>query len=172
MKRFFRKLAVFFRKRWVWTLCIAIFLALLVWFLFPYFGFGESKPWESTTIRLISLCIIFLLWGLLLVFLNWRTTAVVKKKMTSEQVQEKLILEEKVYEERQAVTSIYKKAMQLLRKSSIYKGRSQGWKNDLPWYLIIGPESSGKTSILDFSGLNFPLNQIEQRLTKNIDGTR
>lgn len=172
MKRFFRKLAVFFRKRWVWTLCIAIFLALLVWFLFPYIGFGESKPWESIIIRLISLCIIFLLWGLLLVFLNWRTTAVVKKKMTSEQVQEKLILEEKVYEERQTVTSLYKKAMQLLRKSSIYKGRSQGWKNDLPWYLIIGPESSGKTSILDFSGLNFPLNQIEQRLTKNIEGTR
>lgn len=172
MKRFFRKLAVFFKKRWVWTLCIALFLALLVWFLFPYFGFGESKPWESSTSRLVTICIIFLLWGLLLVFLNWRETAKQKKKLTSDQVQEKLIVEEKIYEERQAVTSLYKKAMQTLKKSSIYKGRSQSWKHDLPWYLLIGPESSGKTSILDFSGLNFPLNQIEQRLTKNIEGTR
>lgn len=172
MKRFFRKLAVFFKKRWVWTLCIALLLALLVWFLFPYFGFGESRPWESTNARLVTICVIFLCWGLLLVFQNWRTTARKKKQLTSEQVQEKLIIEEKIYEERQAVTSLYKKAMQTLKKSSIYKGRSQGWKNDLPWYLLIGPETSGKTSILDFSGLNFPLNQIEQRLTKNIEGTR
>lgn len=172
MKRFFKKLGIFFKKRWVWTLCIALVLALLVWFLFPYFGFADSKPWESTNSRLVTICIIILCWGLLLVFLNWRETAKQKKKLTSDQAQEKQILEEKIYEERKSVTSLYKKAMQVLKKSSIYKGRSHGWKQDLPWYLLIGPESSGKTSILDFSGLNFPLNQIEQRLTKNIEGTR
>lgn len=172
MKRFFSKLGTFFKKRWVWTLCIALVLALLVWFLFPYFGFGDSKPWENETPRWITICIIFLVWGLLLVFLNWRETAREKKKLTSEQAQEKLILAEKIHEEKQAVTSLYKKAMQILKRSSLYKGRSQSWKYDLPWYLLIGPESSGKTSLLDFSGLNFPLNQIEQRLTKNIEGTR
>lgn len=172
MKRFFSKLGAFFKKRWVWTLCIALVLALLVWFLFPYFGFGDAKPWESETARLVTICIIFLVWGLLLVFLSWRETAREKKKLTSDQAQEKMVLASKVHEEKQAVTSLYKKAMQILKKSSLYKGRSQSWKYDLPWYLLIGPESSGKTSLLDFSGLNFPLNQIEQRLTKNIEGTR
>lgn len=172
MKKFFRKLAAFFKKRWVWTLCVALIIALMVWFLGPYLGFGESRPWESSTSRLVTICIIFLCWGLLLVYLSWRVTAKLKKQMSSEQVQEKLIVEEKIQEERQAVQTLYKKAIQVLKKSSIYKGRSHSWKQDLPWYLLIGPEASGKTSLLDFSGLNFPLNQIEQRLTKNIEGTR
>lgn len=172
MKRFFKKLGIFFKKRWVWTLCIALVLSLLVWFLFPYFGFGDSKPWKTENSRLITICIIVLCWGLLLVFLSWREAVKKKKKLTSDEAQEKMMLEEKIYEERKAVTSLYKKAMQVLKKSSIYKGRSYGWKQDLPWYLLIGPESSGKTSILDFSGLNFPLNQIENRLTKNVEGTR
>src|SRR5690606_31438581 len=46
-------------------------------------------------------------------------------------------------------------------------------RNELPWYLLLGPQGSGKTSLLDFSGLDFPLNRGEnQRLTKDVSGTR
>jgi type VI protein secretion system component VasK len=34
--------------------------------------------------------------------------------------------------------------------SSLYRGRSERWRNDLPWYLLIGPQGAGKTSLLDF----------------------
>lgn len=172
MKNFFRKLALFFKKKWVWTLCIAIVIVLLIWFVGPLLAFNEYKPWETQTARLVTICAVFLLWGLSIVFSNWRAAVRHKKAMSSEQLQEKLILEEKVQEERQAVTTIYKKAIQTLKRSSIYKGRSNQWKYDLPLYLLIGPEGSGKTSLLDFSGLDFPLNSIEQNLTKNIEGTR
>ncbi len=41
------------------------------------------------------------------------------------------------------------------------------------WYLLIGPQGSGKTSLLDFSGLEFPLNRGEaSRLTRDVSGTR
>jgi type VI secretion system protein ImpL len=35
MKSFFGKLAAFFRKTWVWSLCLVLVLALLVWFVGP-----------------------------------------------------------------------------------------------------------------------------------------
>ena len=42
----------------------------------------------------------------------------------------------------------------------------------MPWYLLIGPEGSGKTSLLDFSGLEFPINKIDRKLTRDTRGTR
>lgn len=63
--------------------------------------------------------------------------------------------------------------MRTLKSSILYRGRSEKWRNDLPWYLLLGPQGSGKTSLLDFSGLDFPLNRSEnQRLTKDVSGTR
>ena len=39
-------------------------------------------------------------------------------------------------------------------------------------YLLIGPQGSGKTSLLDFSGLDFPINKIDRKLTRDTNGTR
>src|SRR5690606_40196003 len=66
----------------------------------------------------------------------------------------------------------FKQALRTVQRSSLYRGRSEKWRNDLPWYLLIGPHGSGKTSLLDFSGLEFPLHSSEQRLTKDVSGTR
>ena len=35
--------------------------------------------------------------------------------------------------------------MKTLKTSSLYRGRSERWRSDLPWYLLIGPQGSGKT---------------------------
>ena len=50
-------------KRWFWPLLGLLFIGLVIWFLGPYIAFGEFKPLESLTGRLIALGVVMLLWG-------------------------------------------------------------------------------------------------------------
>ncbi len=47
-------------------------------------------------------------------------------------------------------------AISALRSSRVGKSKGSGALYVLPWYMIIGPPASGKTTLLENSGLNFP----------------
>ena len=173
MKDFLKKTAAFFRKTWVWSLCLVLVLALLIWFVGPLLAVADSKFWESAASRLVSISLLFLAWGLFIVFISWRAN--VRKKAEAEDVdaQERLRREGLISEEQVELKSRFKQALHTLKTSSLYRGRSDKWRNELPWYLLLGAEGSGKTSLLEFSGLDFPLNKgDERRLTKDVGGTR
>lgn len=173
MKVFFAKLGAFFRKTWVWSLCLVLIVALLVWFAGPLLAVDDHKFWESATSRLLTISALFLIWGLAMVFASWRATVRRKKEEDDQNIQEKLRRDGAIGEEQQELRHRFKQALRTLRSSSLYRGRSEKWRNELPWYLLLGPQGSGKTSLLDFSGLDFPLNRGEnQRLTKDVSGTR
>lgn len=173
MKSFFGKLAAFFRKTWVWSLLVVLALALLVWFAGPLLAVNDYKFWESATSRLLTICGLFLIWGLAMVFASWKATARKKAEEDDANAQERLRREGLINEEQAELRHRFKDALRTLKRSSLYRGRSEKWRNDLPWYLLLGPQGSGKTSLLDFSGLDFPLNRGEnQRLTKDVSGTR
>ncbi|MCU1718983.1 type VI secretion system membrane subunit TssM [Pseudomonas sp. 5P_3.1_Bac2] len=173
MRNFFRKLAAFFRKTWVWSLCLVIVLALLVWFAGPLLAVDDFKFWESATSRLVTICVLVLIWGLCMVYSSWRANVRKKAEESDEAAQERLRREEVINEEQHELRKRFKQALHTLKRSSLYRGRSERWRKDLPWYLLLGPQGSGKTSLLDFSGLDFPLNRGEQqRLTKDVSGTR
>ncbi|MBA1274943.1 type VI secretion system membrane subunit TssM [Stutzerimonas azotifigens] len=173
MKVFFGKLAAFFRKTWVWSLCVLLMLALLVWFVGPLLAVNDYKFWESSTSRLLTIAGLCLAWGLFIVFASWRSTRRKQAEASDDEAQERLRREGLITEEQSVLRDRYRDAMRTLKSSSLYRGRSEKWRNDLPWYLLLGPQSSGKTSLLDFSGLDFPLNRGEnQRLTKDVSGTR
>ncbi|WPC05257.1 type VI secretion system membrane subunit TssM [Pseudomonas benzenivorans] len=173
MKSFFGKLAAFFRKTWVWSLCLVLLLALLVWFVGPLLAVDDYRFWESASSRLLSISGLFLLWGLAMVFASWKATARKKAEEDDAEAQERLRREGLIDEEQLELRNRFKDALRTLKRSSLYRGRSEKWRNELPWYLLLGPQGSGKTSLLDFSGLDFPLNRGEnQRLTKDVSGTR
>ncbi|MVW73965.1 type VI secretion system membrane subunit TssM [Pseudomonas xionganensis] len=173
MKSFFGKLAAFFRKTWVWSLCLVLVLALLVWFVGPLLAVNDYKFWESASSRLLSISLLFLCWGLAMVFVSWRASARKKAEEDDAEAQERLRREDLINEEQSELRSRFKQALHTLKRSSLYRGRSEKWRNELPWYLLLGPQGSGKTSLLDFSGLDFPLNRgDQQRLTKDVSGTR
>ncbi|QLC73185.1 type VI secretion system membrane subunit TssM [Pseudomonas sp. LPB0260] len=173
MKSFFGKLAAFFRKTWVWSLCLVLLLALLVWFVGPLLAVDDYKFWEPATSRLLSISALFLLWGLAMVFASWKATARKKAAQDDADAQERLRREGLIDEEQLELRNRFNDALRTLKRSSLYRGRSEKWRNELPWYLLLGPQGSGKTSLLDFSGLDFPLNRGDnQRLTKDVSGTR
>ncbi|EKG34438.1 hypothetical protein Pav013_4630 [Pseudomonas syringae pv. avellanae str. ISPaVe013] len=172
MKNFFKKVGAFLRKTWVWTLLLVLFVALLVWFAGPLLAVDDYKFWESSTSRLLTISVLFLIWGLTMVFVSWRAGVRKKAIEDSEDGQDRIRREEQIDEEQKELKTRFKAALKTLKTSSLYRGRSERWRSDLPWYLLIGPQGSGKTSLLDFSGLEFPINKIERKLTRDTLGTR
>ena len=90
MKVFFGKLAAFFRKTWVWSLCVLLVLALLVWFVGPLLAVDDYKFWESSSSRLLTIAGLCLVWGLFIVFASWHSTRRKQAEASDEEVQERL----------------------------------------------------------------------------------
>ena len=171
MKKLFKKVGAFLRQTWVWTLLLVLFIALLVWFVGPLLAVDDYKFWEGSTSRLLTSSVLFLVWGLTMVFVSWRAGERKKAFEGSEAGQVRIRRDELIDKDRKELHLCFKDALQTLKTSSLYRGRSERWRSDLPWYLLIGPQGSGKTSLLDFSGLEFPINRID-RLSRNSQGTR
>ncbi|WP_442107728.1 type VI secretion system membrane subunit TssM [Pseudomonas sp. NUPR-001] len=171
MKNFFNKTASLLRQTWLWTLLLVLAVALLVWGVGPLLAVNDYKFWESATSRLLSISVLFLIWGLSMVFVSWRAGVRKKQREDSEDGQARLQREAQIDAERQALRKRFKQALRTLKTSSLYRGRSERWRDELPWYLLIGPQGSGKTSLLDYSGLEFPINTNERKLTRATAGT-
>ena len=63
-------------------------------------------------------------------------------------------------------------ALQVIRNSSLYGKRGDKFRYELPWYLLLGATGSGKTSLLEHSGVEFPVNEHKESLTRDIGHTR
>ncbi|RPH45636.1 MAG: type VI secretion system membrane subunit TssM, partial [Planctomycetota bacterium] len=68
----------------------------------------------------------------------------------------------------QAVQSQLDEAIQALKTSRLGKGALY----KLPWYMIIGPPGSGKSTALQESGLNFPYTSQGKKGIRGVGGTR
>ncbi|MVV47871.1 type VI secretion system membrane subunit TssM [Pseudomonas sp. PB120] len=172
MRKFFKKVGALVRQTWVWTLLLVLSVALLVWCVGPLLAVDDYKFWKGSTSRLLTISVLFLMWGLTMVFVSWRTSARKKAVEETEDGQGRIRREELINDEQKVLKERFKDALKTLKTSSLYRGRSEHWRNDLPWYLLIGPQGSGKTSLLDFSGLEFPINKIDRKLTRDTLGTR
>nr|WP_314873990.1 type VI secretion system membrane subunit TssM [uncultured Pseudomonas sp.] len=171
MKNFFRKIWAFLTKTWVWTLLLVLLSALMVWFVGPLLAIADYKFWADPTPRLLTIAVLFLLWGLFMVFASWRGSVRKQQVEDSETGQLELARRAAIEEAERTLRGRFKEALRTLRTSSLYRGRSERWRNDLPWYLVIGSEGAGKTSLLDFSGLEFPINKIERKLSRDTSST-
>lgn len=171
MKSFFREVGVCLRKTWIWSLLLVLLVALLVWFVGPLLAVDDYRFWKGRVARLLSISVLFLMWGLTMVFANWRAGMRQKAVEDSETGQERLQREALIEKSQKALRKRFKDAVRTLKTSSLYRGRSERWRRDLPWYLLIGPPGAGKTSLVDFSGLEFPLNPSDRKLTRDTEGT-
>ncbi|MCP3869020.1 MAG: type VI secretion system membrane subunit TssM [Gammaproteobacteria bacterium] len=164
MSKFF----AIFRIRWVIQLLGIIALGVIIWFVGPLIAIAGIVPLESPLARAVTIVILVLLW---LINLLW--SRLKSKKADQVMVEELSHTEESApdqsKEELQRLKERFDQALAVLKKS-----RKGGWLSsnqylyELPWYVIIGPPGSGKTTILVNSGLRF--SQTENSPDKKVEG--
>jgi len=152
-----------------------IAVAVLIWFGGPMIGVNDSKPLASDMARMITILVITILWGLN----NFRVQNKEKKKDAQMMgdiagAGDKKAKSDPTNGEGEAIQKHFQEALAVLKASKKNAGQGNTQPiHELPWYIIIGPPGSGKTTALINSGLRFPLaDEMGQQPLKGIGGTR
>lgn len=149
----------------------AIGLIALLFYVGPLLGIPFA--WRLV----LAMLILMLHFGILL-FLKWRTAkkAAVLEKSFDDAAQSQIAQSRPGREQEvEDLKRQLSESIDALKKSKIGKGKGgEGALYVLPWYMLIGPPASGKTTLLQNGGLNFPyLDQGGARSSvRGVGGTR
>ncbi|MHC6223455.1 type VI secretion system membrane subunit TssM [Pseudomonas sp. X10] len=163
MKAFFS-----FFIRWIVPVLGLIALSLIIWFV------GPLLDWLVPAARRWALIILlFALW------IAYRVFRIIQARRQAAKVMESLAAETApdptsvaTAEELATLRQRMGEALALLKKARL-GGDERRNLYELPWYVIIGPPGSGKTTALVNSGLHFPLAaQLGAGAVRGVGGTR
>lgn len=138
-----------------WIILTAFISSLFVIFVTPYL----FESYKDLNFRLLIAFSIFF-GTIILVLLSFllkkeETQEVIKEK--KEQFELKKEYEKIINLKVKDLKTKFNEAIKIIKKSSLYKSRRKA-KYELPWYLVFGNCNEGKTTLLESSGLSFPLN--------------
>jgi type VI secretion system protein ImpL len=144
-------------------------LALLIWFVGPYFAFADYKPLEGVVARLVAIIVLVVIYAAIV---QWRVLrgARASKQLAADVTKTDDKAARAGAGDAEQLRRRFEEATEALRKS---KKKGTASLYELPWYIIIGPPGSGKTTVLVNSGLNFPLAQkFGKEAMRGVGGTR
>lgn len=150
-------------RRWPFELLGVVVLALIVWFLFPFISIASTALFEGAGVRASLIVVAMVVW-LATVFLRVRRARAANQG-----------LQTAIVEDAAASGAQEAKLRQNFEEAIEFLKTSGGGKSlyELPWYVIIGPPGSGKTTALRQSGLNFPLDRkFGKDALRGVGGTR
>src|SRR6266702_5936576 len=125
-------------------------LAALVYLAGPMIAIGKYHPLESYIVR--ETIILLLVTGVA----AFGSFSFYKHRKNSQKIAEGIAGEGEPVDDEPVLKERMKDALATLKTAG---GGKSGHLYDLPWYIIIGPPGSGKTTALVNSGLKFPLSQ-------------
>lgn len=159
-----------FKNAVFWIIFFALIIALFILFVSPYL-------FESLNSIALRLFIAFsLFFGTITLILMY--TLFIKEELKQklqeniEKFKKKKKYNSVIVEKIADLNTRLSEAMRIVKSSTIYKNK-QTAGYELPWYLLIGASGEGKTSMLENSGLEFPLNiNYEKRSVSETDATQ
>lgn len=165
----------FFKNKWVIQLLGITALSLIIWFFGPLIAVAGRVPLEQDITRLLVILGMVVLWGLNNLRIQVKANRA-NAQMTSDLVASPNLEKDQIAEEANAeistVANNFDKALQTLKKGA-KNTTGKNYLYELPWYIIIGPPGSGKTTALINSGLEFPLAEtVGKGAIKGVGGTR
>lgn len=137
------------------TLFISFIISMCIIFIFPFF-FESYK--ELIYRLLVSFTFFFIMVTFVLlyvIFLQERTQKILKERRerAEKEVEKKRAVNERIKD----IRIRFKEAIKILKNSTLYRNKRRA-RYELPWYLMVGQNNEGKTTLLEASGLDFPLN--------------
>lgn len=161
--RLLRRIWKFLTSRFLWTLVGLGLLAALIWVFGPLLAFGDARPLADETVRLAVIALIFAAW------LIWLIIAQRRAIRANRLFVAEIATEPAASPGDEAMAAVSAKFQEILGE---LKRRKLGRRflRDMPWYVIIGPPATGKTTALKQSGLSFPLDLSDD--LHGVGGTR
>jgi len=148
---------------WVQGLICALILVLALWIAGPLVAVAGHVLFESTTSRLVGTLVVVFIWGLMVAIFSSRQR---RKEAADPEISTRkdrdAALQDRLREEFRHIRHTIKVAIKTVTTSNFYGPTSRS-RYALPWYMVLGPENCGKTSLLLNSGLQFPLNEQADR---------
>ena len=149
-------------------------VSALIWYFGPVIHLFGTVPLGDEQARAWAIVALFGLVLLSAAARYWRArranALMISKLMDSEGLIS--LTDTQSVEEVAILRERFEESLKLLRTTRL-GGTGSGLMLDLPWYIIIGPPGSGKTTILRNSGLDFPLaERVGGDVLAGMGGTR
>lgn len=153
MKKFFQKLFSVLKSK-IFLICLLILFLLcfsaLFWFYGPLLTFNDNYLFTQTYSKVLVLCLI------------WIPTIII---LAYKQI--KYYFSEKIVKKRKESNSIKAQASEFFSKTKrnfaiALNDAKKTWKKDikfkkLPLVMVVGEEGAGKSSFINYSGLEYPI---------------
>ncbi|ANP67285.1 type VI secretion system membrane subunit TssM [Vibrio alginolyticus] len=157
-----------FTQRWFLGLIGVAACSIFIWVVGPLIAIAGYEPLKSDFQRLVTILVLVLLWAI------FNVTKQHKQKVKEDESIQTL-LEVDSLSDKEAASEIdlmrerIEQAVKVVTKT--HKGQRSLY--DLPWYVLIGPPGTGKTTVLKQSGLEFPLgDSLGSDSIAGVGGTR
>lgn len=160
-------------NRWVLSALGLLIVAALIWLFGPEVALAGHVPLASEVSRLLAILFAVLIWSAIAIvgaLRQRRTNQAMIDDLMPQAEEPSAILSR---EEMQKLEQRFRDALATLRTMRLGGKRDRRYLYQLPWYVIIGPPGSGKTTALAHSGLKFPLSDKTDGLAvRGVGGTR
>ena len=130
------------------TFGAVVALSAVLWYAAPLLAIMGYHPFESQIWRIGSMIFVAVMGG------GYVIMSVVRMRRREKALTQGVSTADAEEDDTDALKDRMKDALATLKTASGGKG---SYLYDLPWYVMIGPPGSGKTTALLNSGLNFPL---------------
>lgn len=165
--RILKAILRFLFSRRLWTAIGLVLLCALIWLFGPLLAIGDLVPLESEFARGITIGALLILWLFSLLLTQLRA-ARRNQLFVTELAQPTAAPTARPGDAQMAeVTSKFQNVLAEMKRAKIGNRR---FLRDMPWYLMIGPPGTGKTTALRQSGLHFHIDLTDD--LQGVGGTR
>ena len=152
-------------------------LFLFLWYVGPMLAIAGFEPFREPSQRLISIAVCLIVWIAVKAWKDYLakeqskqfTEAVTANAESTQMISAQQTSQEEIH----AMQERMKEALATLTKLRLGSKSVRQFLSQLPWYILIGPPASGKTTLLVNSNLHFPLaDRFGNKAIRGVGGTR
>jgi type VI secretion system protein ImpL len=159
-----RRLWAFLTSRFLWTLLGLVLVAALIWIYGPLVAIADARPLADEIVRLALIAAILVAWLIWLILVQRR--AIRANRLFVAEIAPEPPPRDPGDAALDGVRARFQDVLGELKRRKL--GRR--FLRDMPWYVIIGPPATGKTTALKQSGLSFPIDLADD--LHGMGGTR
>lgn len=167
MFRILKSILRFLISRKLWVFIGVALLCALIWQFGPLLAIGDAQPLDPELNRLVAIGGVLVIW-LLSVLIGQLRAARKNRMFVTELAAPPPVAAARPGEANLA--AINTKFADILGQMKKSKLGTKKFLREMPWYVIIGPPGTGKTTALKQSGLHFPIDLSDD--IKGVGGTR